>query len=151
MKGDGPVLANMLLDGIYPEDLKKPVTDESGRVPGKEGQRLLPVRGKLLYKGTPAVGATVMFARIDPETKKPSSFAWGRVEADGSFRLYQPRGSEGAAPGQYQVSATYTPLRLDGTTGPNRLPQRYADAKTSGLTAEVRVGAANEFVFELTD
>jgi hypothetical protein len=151
MKEEGPVLANLLLDGIYPEDLKKPVTDEPGRVLGNEGQRLVPVRGKVLYQGTPAVGATVMFSRIDAETKKRSGSALGRVEADGSFRLYQPRGAEGAAPGEYQVTATCIPLRRDGTNGPNRLPERYADTRTSNLTAEVRVGSPNEFVFELTD
>ena len=30
MKKDGPLLANVLLDGIYTEDLRRPVTDETG-------------------------------------------------------------------------------------------------------------------------
>src|SRR5262249_25218705 len=124
---------------------------EPGRVLGYEGQRLVSVRGKLLYQGTPAVGATVMFERNSPDTKKRSGFAWGRVEADGSFRLYQSRGSEGAEPGEYRVTATDIALRRGGTTGPNRLPARYADPNTSRLTAEVRAGVPNEFVFELTE
>ena len=32
MKKDGPVIANLMLDGIYPEDLKKTVTAEDAHV-----------------------------------------------------------------------------------------------------------------------
>jgi hypothetical protein len=92
-----------------------------------------------------------MFTRIDPVTKKSSGFAWGRVEADGSFRLYQPRGPEGAEPGEYQVTVTWTQLRPDGSSDANRLPERYSKAESSHLTATVREKEPNEFVFELTD
>ena len=34
MKPDGPVLAHLLVDGIYPEDLKRPITQEGGNIPG---------------------------------------------------------------------------------------------------------------------
>jgi hypothetical protein len=49
------------------------------------------------------------------------------------------------------VTATCIPLRRDGTNGPNRLPERYSKPENSKLTADVRAGGPNEFVFELTD
>jgi hypothetical protein len=151
MKEEGPVLANLLLDGIYPEDMKKPVTDETGRMPGFDGVRRVPVKGKVLCQGCPVPGATVTFTKTDPATKRPTEFAWARVESDGSFRLYQPRGTEGAAPGNYQVTLTHIELNLDGTQGANRLPERYGKPETSRLRATVTADGPNEFVFELTN
>jgi hypothetical protein len=75
----------------------------------------------------------------------------GRVESDASFRLYQPRGSEAAAPGDYQVTLTFSELKPDGTQGPNRLPERYSKPGTSTLKATVQTDGRNEFVFELTN
>src|SRR3712207_5735814 len=44
MKKDGPVLANLLLDGVLPEDLRAPVTAEEGR-PIYNRKPTEPVRG----------------------------------------------------------------------------------------------------------
>src|SRR5262249_16947220 len=46
MKKDGPVLANLLLEGIYTENMKRPVTDETG-VPLVNPKALQEVRGKV--------------------------------------------------------------------------------------------------------
>jgi hypothetical protein len=151
MKKDGPVIANLLLDGVLPDDLKKPVTDEPGTVPGYGSERLVPVRGHVYYQGSPPVGATIMFTGIDDATKRASGFASGKVEADGSFRLYQPRGSEGAGVGRYQVTASWTHLNQDGSTGPDLLPERYLKGSTSNLTATVTPSATNDFTFELRE
>jgi hypothetical protein len=57
-----------------------------------------PVYGKVLYKGEPAVGATVYFHREGGGDPIPM----GVVEADGSFQLSSDAGY-GAPPGQYRV------------------------------------------------
>ncbi len=152
MKPDGPVLAHLLLDGIYPEDMKKLITEEGGNQPGY-GKSVVPVGGKVFYRGSPAAGAEIVFPRLDAATKKPAESARGRVEADGSFRLTTYRAFDGALAGEYQVSITwYPPTSVrGGPRGANRLPDRYARPETSKLTATVESGGPSEFVFELTD
>src|SRR5262249_37687270 len=59
MKKDGPVLANVLLDGVLPEDLRRPPSEESGVK--TERKPTHPVTGRVYFEGTPAVGATVVF------------------------------------------------------------------------------------------
>jgi hypothetical protein len=152
MKPDGPVLAHLLLDGIYPEDLKKPITEEGGNIPGY-GKSVTPVSGKVFYRGSLAAGAEIVFRRLDAATKKPAESAHGRVESDGSFRLTTYRAFDGAVAGEYQVSVTwYPPAPAHGDPrGVNRLPERYARLETSKLAATVELGRRNEFIFELTD
>lgn len=152
MKADGPVLAHLLLDGIYPEDLKKPITEETGNIPG-HGKAVTPVSGKVFYRGSPAVGAEIVFHPLDAATKKRADSARGRVEADGSFRLTTYRAFDGAAAGAHQISIIwYPPAPANGgERGVNRLPEHYAHAETSKLTATVEAGGRNEFVFELTE
>ncbi len=152
MKADGPVLAHVLLDGIYPEDMKKPITEEGGNIPGY-GKSVTPVRGKVFYRGSPAVGAEIVFRPARAAARKPAETARGRVEADGSFRLTTYRAFDGAAAGEYQISMTWYPPTpvLGGSRGANRLPERYARPETSKLTATVESGGRNDFVFELTD
>ncbi len=105
MKPDGPVLAHLLLDGIYPEDMKKPITEEGGNIPG-QGKAVTPAGGKVFYRGSPAVGAEVVFHPLDTAAAKKRDSARGRVEADGSFRLTTYRAFDGAAPGEHRVSGT---------------------------------------------
>ncbi|MGH6680102.1 MAG: metallophosphoesterase family protein, partial [Bradyrhizobium sp.] len=152
MKPDGPVLAHVLLDGIYPEDMKKPITEEGGNIPGY-GKRLTPVSGKVFYRGSPAVGAEIVFRPADATARRAAGSARGRVEADGSFRLTTYYAFDGASPGEYQVSIVcYPPAAASGgDRGANRLPERYARPETSKLTATVESGGRKEFIFELTD
>ena len=108
--------------------------------------------GQVFYRGSPAAGAEVVFRHLDPVTHKPAGSARGRVEGDGSFRLTSYRAFDGAAPGEHQVSVVWPPpLPFNAWSDANRLPKRYANPETSKLTATVRAGGRNEFVFELTD
>src|SRR5262249_56743514 len=59
MKKDGPVIANLLLDAILPDDLKTPESDEKGVTYPK--RKLVPVRGEVYFDGAPAAGAFVTF------------------------------------------------------------------------------------------
>jgi hypothetical protein len=150
MKPDGPALAHLMLDGIYPEDMKQPLTEEGGDIPGY-GKQVVPVTGKVFYRGSPAAGAEVVFQRLDPATGKPAGTARGRVEADGSFRLTTYRAFDGAAPGEHRVGIVWRPPARDGGLTANRVPERYASPEASKLKATVQAVGRNEFVFELTD
>jgi hypothetical protein len=132
--------------------MKKPITEESGNVPGN-GASVTPVKGKVFYRGCPPVGAEVVFHPVPSASKKRAESARGRVEADGSFCLTTYRAFDGAVAGAHQVSITWYPPgpANGGPRGINRLPERYAHPESSKLTATVESGSRNEFVFELTD
>ena len=70
MKKTGPTIANILLDGILPEDLRRPITDEAG-VPETNRRPTHPVKGSGGVRGlSPWPGLTWCSARSTP---KPSA------------------------------------------------------------------------------
>jgi hypothetical protein len=150
MKKDGPVLANLMLDGIYPEDLKNAVTAEEG-VPQYGRKAVHAVRGKVYFEGSPAPDAQVVFHYVDPAKKKLIRAGDALVEADGTFTLSTYAAFDGAPAGEYVVTITWREPQYDalGRPGPNRLPDRYAATETSGLRVQVRSGP-NDFTFNLT-
>jgi hypothetical protein len=148
MKKDGPVLANVLLDSVLPDDLRVPQSSEKG-YPYKL-EKTLPVRGTAYLDGSPLVGAQVTFV-AEGEKVKRRFRGDALTEADGSFTASTYRPFDGLPAGRYAVTVVqrrplFTP---EGAPGPNRLPPRYADVKTSGLTVEVKEGMA-EVKLELT-
>lgn len=147
MKKNGPVLANILLDAVLPENLKQPVTNESGtsyaRVPSRQ-----PFEGHVFLDGVPIPGAVVDFQPA--EEGRRSLRADGVVQADGSFRLSTVTANDGVPAGEYTVTLTlrrplFTP---EGRPGPNTLPEKYARASTSPLRAKI-VPGKNDVVLEL--
>src|SRR5262249_43440017 len=69
MKKDGPLIANVLLDGVYDADMARPPSDEDG-VTVTNRKAVHPVRGKLFYEGTPAPNAVVTFHLIEGDGKR---------------------------------------------------------------------------------
>jgi hypothetical protein len=140
MKKDGPVLANVLLDGVLPDDLRVPESSEEGVKVTK--LKIYPVRGVVYYTGSPVAGAYVVLSReVDPKTKRRVRVD-AITEADGSFvpSSYEP--FDGMPAGKWGATVElrrpmYTP---EGKRGPNLLPAKYADVKTSGLEVEVKEG-----------
>lgn len=138
MKKDGPVIANILLDGIYPEDLRLPTSDElgvetSGRKPTQS------VKGVVFLDGCPLPEARIVFHDVtDP--KKPARRADGLAEADGSFVLSSYTAFDGVPAGDYVVTVT--------AAAPNAVPERYTKVQTSDLKVTVKKGA-NEVTLEL--
>ena len=108
------------------------------------------VRGKVLFNGQPAEGATVVFhpaGSSEPGTLKPS----GTVGADGTFTLTTFPHGDGAPAGEYAVAVTWLPPDARGMDNPkNKLPARYADPAQSGLKATVAAGPNELKPFELT-
>src|SRR5262249_49482870 len=59
MKKSGPVLANVLLDGVLPDDLRVPESKEEGIKLKNKPLETVPVRGVVYLDGAPVVGAQV--------------------------------------------------------------------------------------------
>lgn len=150
MKKDGPpLLANVMLDGVYPEDLRRSPTDEGGVLLANR-RPTYPVRGKVFFDGCPVPNAQVVFHYFAPAEKTYQHAGDALTEADGSFVLSTYTAGDGAPVGQYAVTVVAPEPLLDpqGKPGPNRLPERYAKPDTSGLRVQVR-DVANDFTLEL--
>jgi hypothetical protein len=149
MKKDGPVLANVLLDGVYPEDMRRPETDEAGR-PQVNRRPCHPVAGKVFFDGCPAPNAQVVFHLVNADGKRLTRSGDALVEADGAYVLSTYAAGDGAPVGEYHVTVTWRgPADEKGKPGPNLLPERYAKPETSGLRVKVKEGR-NDFTFDLT-
>jgi predicted phosphodiesterase len=151
-KDADPVIANLMLDGIYPENLKKPITDEEG-VLVYNRKPVHPVSGKVMLDGVPAANAQVIFWRPDPNDKQGKKAArvtdaW--VEADGSYALSTYVANDGVEAGDYKVTVTLRkpPIEPAGKFGPNLFPYRYSTHPATELRAKVKTGA-NEIHFDL--
>jgi hypothetical protein len=149
MKKDGPVLANLLMEGIFPEDMAQPITQEPGVK--RTLKATVPARGRVFHNGRPLAGATVVFhPTAAADLKMPR--ADGMTAGDGSFVLSTYTAGDGACLGGYKVTVTLRSgePEVDGRPTLSLLPEKYSKTTTSGLTATVAEGA-NEFRFELTD
>jgi hypothetical protein len=145
MKKNGPVLCNILLDGIYTENLQVPDTFE----PGSKRKMVptTPVEGKVTYRGEVVPGAFVTFVPVEPQSNPRAD---AMVDAGGQYRLSTYEAWDGAAPGKYKVTIQLTREREDGTSV-NLLPEKYASVKTTPLEVTVEPGKKNVFDFALED
>ncbi|MFM1995690.1 MAG: hypothetical protein RLZZ111_77 [Planctomycetota bacterium] len=120
-----------------------------------------PATGVVEYQGRPVAGATVMLlSGADDGTDPQAQMAHGRTDATGQFRLRRYKESEGAVAGEYRVTVKKVEF-IDTTPAkpqPDRdyppieksvLPEKYANFKTSGLTATVTAQGPNVFRFVL--
>lgn len=100
---------------------------------------VFPVSGKIVYQGKPPVGATVV---LHPVNALDSDFApTGTVKDDGSFAITSYDPDDGAPLGDY--IATIEWYRYDknlGGVGPNVLPRKYANWKSSPVKLSVSNG-----------
>jgi hypothetical protein len=121
---------------------------------------LYPVQGKVLYKGEPAVGATVHFVHQGRSAPTGEHCTEGIVQKDGSFSLTTEQVGDGAAPGTYDVFIEWRDgppvlTKLRGRKPDNRpldrLHGQYADPKKPRLHAEVKAETNRLTTFEITD
>jgi hypothetical protein len=131
VKKSGPVLANIMLDAVYPENLEKFKTAEPGVSTAKR-KATLPVRGFAYFEGSPMPGAIVTFSAGGGK----GTNAVGVVEADGSFKLSTYTAFDGAPAGDYVISVNWR----EPNKGPSLIPAQYNSAAKSGLTATVQAG-----------
>lgn len=127
---------------------------------------VFPVTGKVTFNGLPVAGANVTFFN-----KEKSRSAFGKTDDAGEYCLTTFTLKDGAVEGDHTVSVSkfveaaevvveadlesenYEPPRI-GYERPvakaeSGLPENYATAETSGLTATVSADGSNEFDFEL--
>ncbi|MDR3110995.1 MAG: carboxypeptidase-like regulatory domain-containing protein [Planctomycetaceae bacterium] len=118
------------------------------------------VTGTVTYDGSPLAGATVIFS---PVTDGQGNPAVGETDEKGVYVLQTILGNFGAGttPGDYTVTVTKTELKKTGkkttdgdgvvheeTKPVSVIPEKYAQAATSGFTATVKSGS-NTFDFNL--
>src|SRR5262249_55882133 len=130
-----PIFANLMLDGIVPENLQKTITDEEG-LPIYNRKPVHPVRGTVMLDGAPAANVYLAFWRLDPSVKKGEKMKHvtdALVEADGSYAMTTYVLNDGMEIGEYKVTATLREpfFEPSGKVGKNRLPERYASYETT--------------------
>ena len=130
---------------------------------------LVPVSGKVLYRGEPAAGAVVYFHRTAEPGSASTPIPYGIVEDDGTYSLATEGLGSGARPGTYSVLVEWRDLKGDGVTqvkargnlklvkrsrvrsGPDRLSGRYFNIAKPLLHADVAAGSTAVPPFELKD
>jgi hypothetical protein len=100
---------------------------------------LIPVKGKVTYKGQPLTKGIVRF--------EPDGYgrpATGELQADGTFVLTTLQKGDGVVAGEHKVSIT------DTGSNPRKelVPKKYTAPNSSKLTAEVDADHT-EFSFDL--
>jgi hypothetical protein len=143
-KDNDPIIANLMLDGIYPENLRKTITEEEG-VPVYNRKPVHPVRGNVTFDNAPAVNAQLIFWRpdaSDKEGKKATRVTDIWVEPDGSYQATTYIRDDGLEAGEYKVTATLREPFVEpmGKLGKNLYPERYATFATTELRATVKAG-----------
>lgn len=108
-----------------------------------------PVQVLVTWNGEPAKDTVVVFESTDH-----SVMAVGRTDGVGVSHLKTYEPGDGAVAGEHRVRIEQ--FVVTGTTGDGRIldasimPKQYADAGTSGLSAEVSATGKNSVVFEVS-
>jgi serine/threonine-protein phosphatase CPPED1 len=153
MKKDKPIVAQIMLNGVLPGDLKAPESKEPAMAywgpPKKHAQ---PLYGKLLVDGvdTKDVAAmTVAFFARDGQTGKFEQVADGLTDYRGHFRLSTFSRFDGCPIGEYRVTVAKTGKGYyDGDVPKNAIPKQYTDPNTSPLDVKIKAGT-NEVTLEV--
>jgi hypothetical protein len=106
---------------------------------GSAPATLIPVKGKVTYKGQPVAKGRVKFA--------PDGYgrpAYGQLHSDGSFVLTTEKEGDGVVAGEHRVIVTDTGIK----SPKDALAAKWANRAASGLTANVDA-EHNEFTFDL--
>jgi hypothetical protein len=106
----------------------------------KRFKPVYPVRGQVFFEGKPAAGASIAFHATEVE-EHPWTKPAAQVDEQGNFVVSTYRSDDGMPKGKYDVTIIWLPK---GYVGPaekaNKLPTRYADKATSGISIEVKEG-----------
>lgn len=130
-----------------------------------ERSETAPVTVTVNYKGAAVANATVTFS---PKGAQGGQAAFGKTDKSGVAKLKAFADEEGVVPGDYNVAITKvetqkgTQVSMDdpaydgapsvAETSPKSLiPVKYGNAASSGLTATVKAGQDNPYVFNLVD
>ncbi len=100
---------------------------------------LVPVKGKVTFKGQPLTTGTIRF-----EPDDYGRAAGGKLQSDGTFVLTTNKEGDGVIPGHHRVYFT----NLNPKAKPGPVPKKYTTPTTSKLEAEVSA-EQTEFAFDL--
>ena len=107
---------------------------------GRAEVKLAPVQGRVLYRGRPLAGGTIVFTP-DADRGGSGPLACGEIGPDGHYTLHT--GDEpGAVPGWHKITVA-------GARGDRLLPRRYSDPEGSGQGREVKAGQDNTLDLQL--
>lgn len=107
----------------------------SGKMPD-----LIPVTGKVLYKGQPLTQGSIKF---DPEDGYGRE-ANGKIKPDGTFTVTTFKEGDGVVAGHHRVAVTGTGIKSPR----DMFAKKYGGVASSGLTADVDA-EHHDFTFEL--
>jgi hypothetical protein len=156
MKPEGPVLANVLLSGVLPEDLGaiQPVAEEKG-VTYKNRRVCHPGYGRVLLDGRPVENAEVVFHYLVPPEEQPKvdnkkilRSSDGVSDAGGHFLLSTYTLGDGVPVGEFIVTVVPFRSRTGQPVAAPTLPVRYKTVDSSPLRVRTRAGQ-NEITIEL--
>lgn len=149
MKKDSPLIAQVMLDGILPSNMKLPDSDEKG-VPVKK-KPTHPVAGKIAMDGKPLAGVTVTFHSLNPETETYNYVCDGLTDETGRYQMSTYGKFDGCPVGEFVVTVVKTGKGYyDGDVPEkNQLPEKYATPKTTPLKITIGEGT-NDVNLELT-
>jgi hypothetical protein len=113
---------------------------------GRSGEpriAVVPVTGKVVFQGQSTPGALVVYhpAQGESATAPP---AQATVRDDGTYSLTTYTANDGAQPGEYKVTVEWRRLVTDdgdAKPGPNLLPDKYSQFKSSDLVVHVAEGS----------
>jgi hypothetical protein len=115
---------------------------------GKSGPQTIVVRGTVTSGGKPLEGGTIAFQPTKVLEGAPMRPAIGQIEPDGTYSLTTFTKGDGVQPGEYQVVVTSLvgapPLTQWEESPPprkSRIPAKYNQTTTSGLTASIAADA----------
>jgi hypothetical protein len=121
-----------------------------------KGKKYFAVHGQVFVDNQPAEGARIVFHPANDDSPLAAAPA-AVVKADGSFELAtwidaDHASRPGAPAGSYRVAIRWFPVDTGKYTTeiPDKLQGKYADPKTSGLTAEVTEQETRLEPFRLT-
>lgn len=102
-----------------------------------------PVNGRVKLKDGSDVSVLAGYS-LTFEAEGGKTSAVGDVNADGTFQLSTFGANDGAIPGKYRVAIAHPPNPdPDKPPTKSKLPAKYANLDSSGLTAEIKPGQNN--------
>jgi hypothetical protein len=114
--------------------------------------KVYPVKGKALFDGKPATGATVILHSAGAPLPKDVSPS-GKVTSSGVFEISSYGGGDGAPAGEYVAVIDWQPVvdQPDGTSvrGPSPIAATYAQPGSSPLKVTVKESSNELAPFDL--
>jgi hypothetical protein len=118
--------------------------------PAADRVPVFPVEGSITLKGQPMPGAVITLHPKAPHEKAP--LPRGEITKDGVLKVSTYNGGDGAPAGEYTVTVQWYKLVKNGAdvvAGPNVVPAKYGQARSSNLVVKVAEAGPNSIDIKL--